>query len=124
MTEEMRQAIRLVLAMMRSASTANIAPKRWWERARTALETGASAEDFPAMVSTMARKLQIDALISGSALVIDELTHEIEDWESFRRLCESKAVYVVGMAQAQRKAEREEEAAIKQARADERAYKE
>ncbi len=107
----MERATRLVLAMMRSASTDRIDPRRWWERAKTALETGAAvASDFSEMISVMARKLERQVANNSTAGILDVLAREIgDDFESFRRLCEEQALYAVAMAQAQRVEEREQE---------------
>lgn len=112
MNENMNRAIDLVLAMMRSASTNKIQPKRWWERARTALETAAAtAGDFPEMVAVMGRKLEIDVTRNETADVIARLTPELAMFEPFRRLCETQALYVVALAQSRREEQREEIAA-------------
>lgn len=111
----MEYAVRLVLAMMRSASTEKIRPIAWWSRAKSALETAAAtADDLPRMVSEMGRKLQIDSPNSETSKEICSLTSAIcGDFETVRRLCESQSLYVVAIAQGQRaaiKAERERKA--------------
>ena len=107
---QMERGKRLVLAVMASASTERIDPRRWWERAKTALETGAAVgADFPEMVSVMSRKLEIEVLTTDSAERVDALARDIgEDFEAFRRLCEDQALYAVAMAQAARAEERED----------------
>lgn len=107
---QMERGKALVLAVMASASTERIDPRRWWERAKTALETGAAVSaDFPEMVSVMARKLEIEVLSTASAERVNALAHELgEDFEPFRRLCEDQALYAVAMAQAARAEERED----------------
>lgn len=107
---QMERGKRLVLAVMGSASTERIDPRRWWERAKTALETGAAvAADFPEMVSVMSRKLEIEVLTTDSAERVGALSREIGgDFEPFRRLCEDQALYAVAMAQAARAEQRED----------------
>jgi hypothetical protein len=93
---------------MRSASTDRIRPKDWWNRAHSALYAAAAmADSFGSMVSIMGRKLQIDAYTARSATGIRELDAELEDFESFRRVCESDALYIVADAQVMRAEERE-----------------
>ena len=102
-------AQRLVLAMMRSASTDKISPKQWWERARSALETAAvAAESWPHLISEMARKLQIETLSAPSANEVCSMVSEATPFEEFRSVCERDALYVVALAQAQRAQEREQ----------------
>lgn len=113
MTDEdgrMELAVQLVLAMMRSASTDKIRPIDWWERARSALETGAAtAETFPQLVAVMGRKLQIDATVEDSSKAICSLAETLlasGDFGKFRHLCETQALYVVAIAQARRAEQR------------------
>lgn len=103
-------AAELLLAAMRSASTDTIRPMDWWPRAKSALETGAGrAENYPQMVSTMARKLQIDSYNSASSRSISEVRARVEaEWPRFRRMCERDAVYVAALAQAMRDVQRGE----------------
>lgn len=109
-------ATRLVLSMMRSASTDKIRPQDWWDRAKTALETSASvAEGFPQMVSRFAAKIQVEGSLSESTCkAISSLGETFqgfgreETWERFRRLCERDAVYIVAIARATRQTERQE----------------
>jgi len=112
MTDEMAMecGVRLVLAMMRSASTDKIRPIDWWARAKSALETAAaSAEDLPRMVSVMGRKLQIEVTNAETSREISLLDVQIGNlgaFESVRRLCEDQSLYVVAIAQHRRQAER------------------
>lgn len=111
--EHMARATRLVLAMMGCASTERIDPRKWWERAKSALETGAAvAGSFSQMVSVMARKLEIDVTYPGHAEAIAALAAEVDDdFDAFRRICEDQAVYAVAMAQAERQEQREQQGA-------------
>src|SRR5690606_16622473 len=88
--QHLQNAALLVRAMMSSASSKKIRRIEWWERAKSALETAAmSSDSFPSLVSTMARKLQIDcttiATASDVVLLGEVVAH---DFEAFRRFCE------------------------------------
>lgn len=109
-------ATRLVLAVMRSASTDKIRPIDWWTRARTALEAAAAtAETYSHMVSEMARHLQIDSYSAASSRSISEIGTPFRvtpgDFAPFARVAERDAPYIVAMAQMQRAEEREERTA-------------
>lgn len=108
----MGASVRLVLAMMRSASTDKIRPIDWWTRAKSALETAAaSASDLSQMVAVMGRKLQIDATSSETSKEICSLAELVGgDFEAVRRLCEEQSLYVVAIAQGQRQEQRERRA--------------
>jgi len=109
MIEHMDDAVELVLAMMRSASTDRINPKKWWTRAKSALETAAAkASDLSEMVSEMGRKLEIEVTTQATASSICSLTARVTDFEGFRRLCETQALYVVAIAQGEREKQREQ----------------
>lgn len=97
-------AIDFVLAMMRSASTRTIDPRHWWERAKSALETGAAcAETFGQMVSKMGAKLEIESPLGTTASSISSLAERLADppdFEAFRSICERDALFIVAMARA------------------------
>lgn len=99
---------RLVLAMLQSASTDVISPMDWWPRARTALETAAQSSDhYSGMISIMGKKLQIEVLRDQSVAEILLIDHEVRgQFDEFRRHLDAEALFVIAMAQAQRKAER------------------
>lgn len=101
-------AIRFVLGMLRSANPDVIGPKRWWERAKTALETAANAADgWPQMVSRMGSKLQILAPLAVTAKEVSFIGARFstpEDFERFRYLCQRDALYIVAMARASKEA--------------------
>jgi|SRR5688572_1816096 len=113
-TDESRMelGIQLVLAMMRSASTDKIRPIDWWTRARSALETAAAtADSFAQLVAVMGRKLQIDATAESTSKEISSLAETLTasgDFERFRHLCETQALYVVAIAQGRRAEQRAE----------------
>lgn len=108
----MQRATTLVLAMMRSASTERIDPKKWWERAASSLETGAAVGScFGEMIHVMAGKLQIDVTTMATAETIATLAEALADpgdFEAFRSLCERQSVFIVAMAQAHREEQRQE----------------
>lgn len=119
LTEEqhLKNAALLVRAMMSSASSEKIRRIEWWERAKSAIETAAmSSDSFPSLVSTMARKLQIDCTTIATASDIVLLGEVVaHNFEAFRRFCERHAVYIVALVQAEKKAARD----AKQQTADE-----
>ena len=106
-------AIDFVLAMMASASTSNIKPLDWWERARTALETSAAvAESWPQMVSKYGAKVQVIALKSKTAHEIARLGQVVsknEDFERLRYLAQRDALFITAMAQVTRDEQRNNE---------------
>lgn len=104
-------ASRFILAMMRSASTDVIDPVKWWERAKTALETAAEeSETYGQMVASMARKLQIECLTEVSSASICEVESDLgDDWDAWRDLCARDAVYLVAVARMDRDAQRDGE---------------
>lgn len=98
-------AIDFVLAMMGSASTDVIDPREWWTRARTGLESSASATSWPEMVSRYGAKLQVVALRDRSASQIATLGAALGSQGGFRRfraLCRRDALFITAMAQQKR----------------------
>lgn len=107
MTDEglTERAVRFLLTMLASASTEKIDPRDWWDRARSALETGATSDDWPRMVSRIGKKLQIDSLTEASSVSVSEIGADLADTYSFRRfraICKRDALYITAMAQARR----------------------
>jgi len=108
-----RLGCRLVMAMRRAIDPEKIAPLDRWTRLRSALETAAAAaQDWPQMVSEMARKLQIHTLPDHAASSICSLAGEATaDWQPFREACEREALYVIALAQVEADADRQRFAA-------------
>jgi hypothetical protein len=105
-------ATELVLAMMASATTEKIRPVDWWPRAKSALVAACSrAEDWSQLVSTMARKLQIETLRGDSTKALSLCEPHPEDFGAFVRLCRREAVYIVAQAQMMREIQRAADAA-------------
>lgn len=106
------QAVRLLLAMLRSASTDDIAPRDWWRRGQAALEAGAGmATSLPQMVSKMADKLEVPAPTKATAREISSVSSAIREhdqWADFRRICERDAFMICSDAQMVREMERDE----------------
>lgn len=108
-----RLAIRLVRALMRSASPQVIPPIQWWSRAKSALATAASQcrvrGRYSVMISKMAASLQIESLRPRSALAVTEVEREIaaDEIYDFAETCERDAVYIVAKAAIENKEERE-----------------
>ena len=124
--ELMDLAVRLVLALMRSASTEQISPMDWWPRAKSALLSGTATQDFETCVSRMAEKLQIETLQLHSARETSSIGAELDTvakFEAFRACCQQKALYVVAMAQTQRDLERQRQPAREYIVTDSRQYR-
>jgi len=98
-------------ALLASASTDVISPKTWWERAKSALETGAVAsESFGQMAARCAKKLQIDAFSSKSSVTLAAINDQLRDpaaFEAFRSLCQRDAVYITALTRVIRTARNE-----------------
>lgn len=107
-------AVTLVLALMASASTKRIPPKAWWDRAQSALLTGATRDSLDECVTTMSRKLQIDSLRSESANSISSLASSLDEWEPLRRYCERCAQMIVALARVRRDRQREDAGEIRE----------
>jgi hypothetical protein len=106
--DRLRQmATDLVLAMMASATTEKIRPVDWWPRAKTALVAACSrAENWSQLISTMARKLQIETLRGDSTKALSLCEPHADDYQAFVRLCRREAVYIVAQAQIIREMQR------------------
>jgi len=106
------RGVRLLLAMLRSASTDDIAPRDWWRRAQAALEAGAGmSASLPQMVSKMADKLEIEAPVKRTAHEISSISSDLRafrQFERFRSLCERDAFMITSDAQVVREMERDE----------------
>lgn len=106
------QAVRFLLAMLRSASTDEIAPRDWWRRAQAALEWGAStASTYHEMRARMAESLEIQAPTKRTAQEASSIYSEIsahDQFQQFRRLCENQAFAVTSDAQVVRERERDD----------------
>lgn len=107
--------VRLVKAMMASATTDKIRPLDWWPRAKAALVTACQVADtFDHLVSRMADKLQIQALRGVSANSISSIAEALRDaarletftFEGARAQWARDALYIVAIAQVEREAER------------------
>ena len=104
------RAIDLVLAMMASATTERIRPVDWWPRAKAALVAGCSrARSWSELVSSMARKLQIETLRAESAKAVSACEPSPDDFMAFARICRREAVYIVAQAQVFREQQRKAE---------------
>jgi hypothetical protein len=103
-------AIRLVNAMLDSVDTAVVKPMTWWDRARTALETGASVSTtWPQCVARTARKLQIVTLTKASGETVVALGTSLHDpavFAAWRALVVRDAIYIVAIARDVRDADK------------------
>jgi len=103
--------VRLLLAVLKSASTDDIAPKDWWRRGQAALKTGAGmSASLPQMVSKMADKLEIQSPNKWTAREISSISSALDvhaQFGRFRSLCERDAFMMTSDAQVVREMERE-----------------
>lgn len=105
-------AIRYLDAMLDSADVEKIGRTMWWDRARTALETGAATGTrFSEVVSATARKLQISGALSArTSAEIGRLTEQLTDDAAFaawREIAQSDAVYITALTRITRPARKE-----------------
>ena len=95
-------------AILDSADPERIGPKRWWDRARTALETGTATASFSEATAKTAAKLEIDgALTAKSSRTINRLAAPLSDPAVFgpwAELCRRDAVYITALTRVQRDA--------------------
>jgi hypothetical protein len=102
-------AVDLLLSMLASASTDDIDPKKWWETARSALEVGAQAADFSAMVARMGKRLKIEALRAETSSFVSSVASDLSavEFRRFRSKCKQDALYIVALARMKRDEEKE-----------------
>lgn len=95
-------------AILDSADAEKIGPKRWWDRARTALETGTATASFSEATAKTAAKLEIDGALSArSSRTIDQLAARLTDpavFEAWAELCRRDAVYITALTRVARDA--------------------
>lgn len=103
--------VRTLLAVLKSASTDDIAPRDWWRRAQAALQAGAGmSASFNQMTSKMAAKLEIQAPTQWTARELNSISsalREHDQFDRFRALCERDAFMITSDAQVVRDIERE-----------------
>lgn len=95
-------------AILDSADAEKIGPNRWWDRARTALETGTATTSFSEATAKTAAKLEIDGALSArSSRTIDQLAARLADpavFEAWAELCRRDAVYITALTRVARDA--------------------
>lgn len=101
-------AVDLVLAMADGIDYATIDPIKKWERTKSALASAAqSSNSFSEMVSTMAKKLQIEILPTwreGPSSRVVALAESVDPiFEEFRTYVDKNATFVFAIAQHQHK---------------------
>jgi hypothetical protein len=91
-------AERFLDALLSSANVDRIGVTRWWDRAKTALETGAATStSWRQCVAKAARKLQIDMLNEQASATVVELSTQLDDpavFARFRTLCTRDALTI------------------------------
>lgn len=100
-------AVDLINALLDDTDTDTVGVANFWDRARTAIETGAaSGTEFSETVSTAARKLQITWSFSpGTSATVARLAGDLADPAAFaawRELCQRDAVYLTAIAKVAR----------------------
>jgi len=104
--------VRLLLGVLKSADTDDIAPKDWWRRAEAALKAGAGmSTSFPQMTSKMADKLEIESPNKWTSRILNSICSDLDahdQYNRFRTLCERDAFMMVADARVAREMEREE----------------
>lgn len=102
------QATAFLSAILDSADAEKIGPKRWWDRARTALETGTATASFSEATAKTAAKLEIDGALSPkSSRTIEQLAKQLADpavFEAWAELCRRDAVYITALTRVARDA--------------------
>jgi len=102
-------AQRFAHALLDSADS-NKLGKDYWERAKSALETGAAAStSWAQCVSISAKKLQIDVYKDEPSRIVTELAAALNDPETFARLrdlVQRNATYIIAIVRAERTARR------------------
>jgi hypothetical protein len=107
-----RVAETFLLAMMSSANVDRIGVARWWDRARTSLETGAACStSWREMVSKVGRKLLIDSLNEDAAITVAGFNTMLDDpatFARFREICARNALTFPAKVRQQKVADRKE----------------
>lgn len=89
--------------------------RRYWDRARSALERAAAATSFPEAVSRGAAKLEVHGALTGRALaVIGELSEHLSSpavFAAWSSECARDAVYITAVARIDRDGRKAGEAA-------------
>jgi hypothetical protein len=97
-------------ALLNSADVNRIGVARWWERAKTALETGAAAStSFRQCAARAGKKMEIDVYSEQSADTIAQLATVLNTPETFTRwrtLATRDALTTTAMVRSQRAATR------------------
>jgi len=98
--------VEFLSAILDSADVEKIGPKQWWDRARTALETGTATAAFSEAVSKTAAKLEIDGALSArSSATINRLAEHLSDpavFGAWAELCTRDAVYITALTRMRR----------------------
>ena len=108
--------IDFILGMMASANPEVIDPRKWWDRAKTALEVSSDcAENWSHMVSKCGEKLQISSPNEKTSTMIEAISKDMDStiFERFRYLIKRDSLYIVAMARVVRSQQKEEQKNIK-----------
>jgi hypothetical protein len=98
--------VKFLNAILDSADVTQIGPKNWWDRARTALETGTATASFSETVAKTAAKLEIHgALQARSSATVHQLARDLSHPDVFgawAELCRRDAVYIAALTRIER----------------------
>ena len=99
-------AVDFLDAMLSSADVSVIGVTHWWDRAKSALETGCAVGDgIRAVTARVAKKLQIETLSRDTSEQIAVIAGALTDralFERWRYLAARDAVYVTAMVRLRR----------------------
>jgi len=105
-----RAAERFLYALLDSADVNRIGVARWWERAKTALETAAaSSTSWRQCVARAGKKMEVDAFSASSSATIADLSTILDDPQVFARwrtLATRDALTITALVRHQRTARR------------------
>jgi hypothetical protein len=108
-------AEQFLAALLDSADVKQVGVARWWERAKTALETAAaSSTSFRQCVARAGKKMEIDTMRESSSTTIAQLAAQLDAPATFARwrtLATRDALTITAMVRAERAARRPREGA-------------
>jgi hypothetical protein len=93
-------------SLLNSADVNRIGVARWWERAKTALETAAAAStSFRQCASKAGKKMEVDVYTAESSATIARLAEALDNPDTFNRwrtLATRDALTITAMVRTQR----------------------
>lgn len=103
--------VELVSAILDSADMDLIGRDHWYSRAQAALETAAAGSQSTAQaVTTMCRKLQVDALTAASAQTVTRIAPTLDaHWGEWVEKIAREAPYLIALTRVTRKTRTQKE---------------